>query len=103
MKLEDFEKNCPKNAHLSSFNLFGKEQEVVSAKGYNIVAGDNQHGGGQIPGTLSLVWNKFGEAYSREMAIRESTNFEELNRVIIFDGQVYQRDTNYDIKFTAAR
>lgn len=102
MKVQDFESNCPKNAHLSSFNL-GKEQEVVSAKGYNIVAGDNQHGGGQIPGTLSLVWNKFGEAYSREMAIRESTNFEELNRVIIFDGQVYQRDKRYDFKFPAAR
>jgi len=102
MKLEDFEKNCPLNAHLSSFNFAGKEQEVVSAKGYNLVAGDKTHGGGRIPGTLSLVWNKFGEAYSREMANAQNTNFMELNRVIIFDGQVYQRDRRYDIKFPAA-
>jgi len=102
MKLEDFEKNCPLNAHLSSFNFAGKELEVVSAKGYNLVAGDKQKGGGTIPGTLSLVWNKFGEAYSREMAITQSTDFKELNRVIIFDGQAYQRDKRFDIKFPAA-
>ena len=97
MKLEDFEKNCPVNAHLSSFN-FGKEKEVVSAKGYNLIDGTGPIRG-KIPGTLSLVWNKFGEAYSREMAIVENTNFRELNRVIVFDGQVYQRDKRFDIKF----
>lgn len=103
MKLEDFEMYCPQNAHLSSFNFKGKEHEVVSAKGYNLIAGDKQKGGGAIPGTLSLVWNKFGEAYSREMAITQSTDFKELNCVIIFDGQVYQRDKRYDIKFPAAQ
>ena len=97
MKLQDFENNCPLNAHLSSLN-FGKEKEVVSAKGYNLIDGTGPIRG-KIPGTLSLVWNKFGEAYSREMAIVENTNFRELNRVIIFDGQVYQRDKRFDIKF----
>lgn len=91
MKIFDFENNCPANAHLSHFNLKGHERTVVSAKGYNLENG--------IPGKLSLVWNEYGEAYSRNMAEQPTTNFREMNRVITFDGQVYKRDSLYDIHF----
>lgn len=94
--MDDFIKSCPLDAHISSFNFKGKEQEVVSAKGYNLIAASST-GKGSIPGTLSLVWNAMGEAYSREMAQKESTNFREMNRVIVFDGQVYQRNKVFDL------
>jgi hypothetical protein len=92
MQIIDFETHCPLNAHLSHFNLKGHEQTVVSAKGYNL----DEKG---IPGTLSLVWNEHGEAYSRNMTAEPSTDFREMNRVITYDGQVYKRDTTYDIHF----
>ena len=92
MQIIDFETHCPLNAHLSHFNLKGHEQTVVSAKGYNL----DEKG---IPGTLSLVWNEHGEAYSRNMTADPSTDFREMNRVITYDGQVYKRDTTYDIHF----
>jgi len=92
MTIQEFETYCPKNAHLSHFNLRGKERTVVSAKGYNIA--DNG-----IPGPLSLVWNEHGEAYSRNMAEAPDSCLREMNRVITYGGQVYKRDMRFDIPF----
>lgn len=97
MKIEDFEKNCPSNAHISGINL-NKEKQVLSARGYNILDYGKQ-GKGKIPGTLALVWNKFGEAYSRDMELNDPTSFRERNRVIVFEDKAYQRDPQFDIHF----
>lgn len=95
MQIKDFETHCPLNAHLSHFNLKGHEQQVVSAKGYDL---DDKG----IPGFLSLVWNEHGKAYSRNMAEQPGTNFQEMNHVITYDGQVYHRDSRFDIHFPRA-
>ena len=96
MQIIDFETHCPLNAHLSHFNLKGHEQTVVSAKGYNLDAKG-------IPGTLSLVWNERGEAYSRNMTAAPSTDFREMNRVITYAGQASPTDRRTDLKSPAAR
>ena len=54
---------------------------------------------------LYVDYNINEKAYEWMMRSKgdDSTDFKELNRVIIFDGQVYQRDKRFDIKFPAAR
>lgn len=86
MTVNDFQTGCPSNAHICSMNMKGANHCVMSAKGIEIVDGK--------PGPKSIVWNKYGKAYSR-VRTRQTQNW---TKGIFFQGFVYERDEQFDLK-----
>ena len=87
-----FEAAVPRGTCLKRIILHG--HYVSAGIGYNIVDGK--------PGGTSILWNKKGKAYTRQMVpgnLPKKINLPGQVEVITFNGFIYIRNANFDMAF----